>query len=328
MSSATVEDLRWLDAAVRFAAPHLGTTADNPAVGALVVDATSGTLISRAVTAKGGRPHAEALALEGAGFEAAGQTLYVTLEPCHHWGRTPPCVDAVVRSGVMRVVVGTGDPDPRTAGESIRQLESAGIEVILADHAPSHAHHAGHVHRHTDQRPFVTAILGEDEAANAWRDMQRARADAILIDAGSARNGADPIIAIDGLARRTPLRVVLSGVTGADRSLNLIANFSGHRTAVVAEKSAPVTVPASVEVIRVSGKHGRPDLAETLALLAQRGMQNVLVESGPRLVENLLEAGLLDRLALAGDAPPKAVLSPDWSELDPAGIVRLFERTP
>ena len=102
MSDLAPEDRRWLDAAVRYATPFLGTTADNPAIAALVVDPRSQTLVARAVTARGGRPHAEAEAIAKAGFEAAGCTLYVTLEPCHHWGRTPPCVDAIIRAGIGR----------------------------------------------------------------------------------------------------------------------------------------------------------------------------------------------------------------------------------
>src|SRR5690606_33444126 len=116
VTDITADDQRWLDAAARHATPFLGTTGDSPTVAALVVSPQDQALVARAVTARNGRPHAEALAIEAAGFEAAGCTLYVTLEPCHHWGRTPPCVDAIIRAGIMRVVIGAADPDPRTAG--------------------------------------------------------------------------------------------------------------------------------------------------------------------------------------------------------------------
>jgi diaminohydroxyphosphoribosylaminopyrimidine deaminase/5-amino-6-(5-phosphoribosylamino)uracil reductase len=316
LSGPSPEDIRWLDAAVRYASAYIGTTADNPTVAALVVDPVNQTLISRAVTAKGGRPHAESQALEAAGFEASGRTLYVTLEPCHHWGRTPPCVGAVIRSGVLRVVIGTGDPDPRTAGESIRRLESAGVEVILADHAPSRALHAGHVMRHGAGRPFVTLKLaisadgmigrkGEGnvaitgEAAREWTHMQRARSEAILIGASTAQLD-DPqlTVRLPGLENRSPLRVILAGAKGIDRQVNLVDRFSAHRLAIIAETDSPVEAPPSVEVLRVEGKKGRPDLALALATLAKKGIQNLLVEPGARLTAALLDADLVDRFAV------------------------------
>lgn len=316
MTLATTEDLRWLDAAARYATPYLGTTADNPTVAALLVNPTNQTLISRAVTAKGGRPHAEAQALEAAGFEAAGATLYVTLEPCHHWSRTPPCVDAIVRSGVMRVVIGAPNPEPRHTGESIKRLESAGIDVILANHAPSLALHAGNAARLALGRPFVTArlvvssdgMIGHREGAAAsiagtatrtWSDTLRSRSDAILIGAETARRD-DPqlTVTLSGLERRSPLRIVLAGRRGIDRQVNLIGGFSGYRTAIIAESNAPIDAPASVETIRVAGANGRPDLAKALHALGAKGVQNLLVEPGQSLTAALLEANLIDRFAL------------------------------
>ncbi|HTO27807.1 MAG TPA: bifunctional diaminohydroxyphosphoribosylaminopyrimidine deaminase/5-amino-6-(5-phosphoribosylamino)uracil reductase RibD, partial [Devosia sp.] len=248
MTQLSAEDSRWLDAAVGYARPFAGTTADVPAAAALVVDPNTQTLVARAVTARGGRPHAEAQAIARAGFEAAGCTLYVTLEPCHHWGRTPPCVDTIIRAGIMRVVIGTVDPDPRTAGGSIAQLESAGVEAVLARHTPSAELNAGHVLRHTTGRPFLTAVLavsadgmigrrGEGRApilgpeASTWIELLRSRSDAILVGAATAR-GDDPALTVTlpGLAQRTPLRVVLAGGSGVDRNVNLVGDFSGHRT--------------------------------------------------------------------------------------------------
>ena len=310
MTQATTEDLRWLDAAVRYATPFQGTTGDNPCAAALIVEPRTQTLIARAVTARGGRPHPEAMALESAGFDAAGATLYVTLEPCHHWGRTPPCADAIVRSGVMRVVIGVADPDPRTARAGIERLESAGIEVVLASHAPSAALHAGHLRHRVKGRPYVTAMLvvSPDDRivspptglARDWVDMQRSRSNAIMVGAASARNQRGQLaVTVPGLAARTPLRVVLAGADGVDRSVNLIGGFSGYRTAVIAENDASVDAPVSVEVLRVRGSRGRPDLAASLGALASKGIQNLLVEPGPRLAAALLFAGLVDSFGLA-----------------------------
>lgn len=309
MTEATQQDLLWLDAAARYATPFLGTTGDNPCAVALVVDPQRQTLIARAVTARGGRPHADAQALENAGFEAAGATLYVTLEPGHLWGRTPPSTDAIVRSGVMRVVIGVLDPDPRIAGAGIKYLQSAGIDVVLAKHTPSAALHAGHLRRHIKARPYVTAMLvvsPEDKVvspatglARGWIDLQRTRSDAVLIGAASARNDREQLaVALPGLAARTPLRIVLAGAGGVDRSIRLIGGFSGYRTAVVAENDAQVDAPVSVQVMRVKGSRGRPDLAASLGVLAQKGIQNLLVEPGPRLAAALLFAGLIDSFGL------------------------------
>jgi diaminohydroxyphosphoribosylaminopyrimidine deaminase/5-amino-6-(5-phosphoribosylamino)uracil reductase len=347
VTQLSAEDRRWLDAAVRYARPFAGTTVEVPAGAALVVDPNTQTLVARAVTAKGGRPHAEAEAIARAGFEAAGCTLYVTIEPCHHWDRTPPCVDAIIRAGIMRVVIGAIDPDPRTAGGSIAQLESAGIEAVLARHAPSEALHAGHALRHTSGRPFVTALLavsadgmigrrGEGRApiagpeAAAWVDVLRSRSDAILVGAATARSD-DPALTVTlpGLAPRTPLRVVLAGAAGVDRQVNLVGGFSGYRTAIIAETATSVDAPVSVEAIRVTGTGRRPDLAAALHALAERKIQNVLIEPGQRLIAALLEADLVDRFALISgrtalgtDAVPASL---DGSIIDLLGAAGLHE---
>jgi diaminohydroxyphosphoribosylaminopyrimidine deaminase/5-amino-6-(5-phosphoribosylamino)uracil reductase len=345
VTGLAAEDRRWLDAAVRYATPFLGTTADRPTVAALVVDPRSQTLVSRAVTAKGGRPHAEAQAIGAAGFDAAGCTLYVTLEPCHHWGRTPPCVDAIIRAGIMRVVIGATDPKPQTAG-SVGQLESAGIETVVAQHVPSLALHAGHILRHTAGRPYVTAVLAvsadgmigrlgisrppiSGPIAASWVDLQRARADAILVGAATARID-DPALTVSlpELAARTPLRVVLAGSDGVDRKVNLIGRFSGYRTAIIAELGAEVDAPVSVETIRVAGAQGRPDLGAALAALGSKGIQNLLVEPGQRLTAGLLEADLVDRFALivsplnlGEDGVPASTDGPIADLLVAAGLV-------
>lgn len=316
MTDVTAEDLRWLDAAVRYATPFEGTTGDLPAAAALVVEPLTQTLVARAVTAAGGRPHAETQALEHAGFEAAGRTLYLTLEPCHHWGRTPPCTDAIIRSGIMRVVIGDLDPTPEHGGEGVAQLQSAGVEVVVANHAPSAQLHAGYAKRVRTGKPLVTlhmvvsadGMIGTSDdgrtaiagpLAYGWSQMMRTRSDAIMIGAETARRD-DPVLTVDlpGLARRTPLRVILSGAAGVDRKLNLVGGFSGHRTVIIAENATTIDAPVSVGTIRVAGVDGRPDLAAALDALGARGVQNLLVEPGPRLAAAFLEAELVDSFAL------------------------------
>ena len=347
MNELSPEDKRWLDAAARYATPFAGTTADSPAVAALIVEPLSQTLVTRAVTGKGGRPHAEAQAIEAAGYQAAGCTLYLTLEPCYTWGRTPPCVDAIIRSGIMRVVIGASDP--RHAG-SAALLESAGIETIIADHAPSLALHAGHLLLQTAERPFVTVALAlssdgridrSDEAktsllgaaARDWIGMLRARSDAILVGAAAAMNDPDLTVKLPGLATRTPLRVVLSGATGVDRRMNLIGGFSGYRTAIIAEISVAVDAPVSVETIRVTGTQGRPDLKLALAALGGKGIHNLLAEPGQRLLAALLDVDLVDAVALIttpGSIGEAGLLaSPDGPITDllaAAGLVELEQQ--
>ncbi|MEO5807259.1 bifunctional diaminohydroxyphosphoribosylaminopyrimidine deaminase/5-amino-6-(5-phosphoribosylamino)uracil reductase RibD [Devosia sp.] len=316
MNPATADDLRWLDAVVRYAQPYRGTTGENPAVGALIVDPMTGVLIARAVTAPGGRPHAAPQALDEAGEAARGKTLYVTLEPSSHWGRTPPSVDTVIRAGIARVVIGMADPDPRTDGKTIKRLIAAGIEVVLAGHLPSGRLHEGHTLRHRQGRPFVTlklavsadGMIGEavqggfaivgDEAGN-WNDMLRSQSDAVLIGAATAEADEPQLtVRLQGLERRTPLRVILSGARGVDTKLNLIAGITGHRVAIITTSDATLSAPASIEIIRVFGKGGRPDLVEALGALSRKGIAHLLVEGGAQLTEAFLASGLVDRFQL------------------------------
>ena len=309
-------DRRWLDAAAREATPWLGTTAENPTVGAIVVDPQSQHLLGRGVTAPGGRPHAETQAIEDAHDTARGATLYVTLEPCNHFGRTPPCVDAILAAGLRRVVIGVVDPDPRTAGGGLERLAAAGVEVVVADHAPSRRLHEGHISRKTKGRPFVTAKLAVSadgkvglerhgnvpitgEPARLWTHMQRATSDAVLIGWGTARID-DPrlTVRLAGLEQRTPLRVVLAGRRALDARLALLDDTAHGPVAVIAIPEKQLDVPRGVEVIGVAGAHGRPDLAAALTALAERGVQSLLLEAGPTLLEALLSAGLVDRFHL------------------------------
>ncbi len=250
-------DRHMMAVALTMARRGLGVTAPNPSVGAVVADEATGETIARGVTQPGGRPHAEPEALRRAGARARGATLYVTLEPCAHHGKTPPCADAIVAAGVARVVIGVEDPDPRTRGGGIARLREAGIRVdvgLLADEARWVT--LGHILRVTRQRPFVQLKMALDAAgevplgkdgrarmvtgpeARAQGHRLRAESDAILIGGGTARDdNPDLTCRLPGLAARSPIRVVLS------RGLDLSPDLKLVRTA----REVPVWVVTGLD---------------------------------------------------------------------------------
>ncbi len=230
---ASAEDLRWLEAAARLAGRGVPLSAPNPAVGAIVV--RDGKVIGRGWTRAGGRPHAEAEALMQAGPAAQGATLYVTLEPCAHRSeRGPACADLCAEARVARVVVGRGDPDPRTAGAGLARLRAAGVAAELVESAACAASLAGYLWRTVLGRPHVTLKLalsldgcialvsGESRwitgpPARAHGHALRARADAILVGGGTLRADAPRLdVRLPGLEGRSPARWVLSRSAAPD----------------------------------------------------------------------------------------------------------------
>jgi diaminohydroxyphosphoribosylaminopyrimidine deaminase/5-amino-6-(5-phosphoribosylamino)uracil reductase len=262
------------------------------------------------------------VALEAAGAAARGGTLYVTLEPCSHHGRTPPCVDAVLASGLARVVVALTDPDPRVSGRGARHLAERGVAVetgLLAEAAARD--HRGHVKRVTRGLPAVTLKLARTrdgyaaaagprlmitgEEAQGRVHLMRMHADALLVGAGTAA-ADDPLLTVrlPGLAGRSPVRVVLDSRLSLAPAARLVATAREVPTWIVAAEGAPVEperalVAAGVEVMRVGADAaGRVDAGEALRLLAARGITRVFCEGGPRLANALAEADLVDEVAL------------------------------
>lgn len=220
-------DRDWLDAAARLAGRARPLSRPNPAVGAIIVH--DGVVVGRGWTGAGGRPHAEALALAMAGDNAHGATMYVTLEPCaHHSTRGPACADLVAASGLAEVVIGTGDPDPRTAGQGIARIATAGISARLLAHAASERSLEGYLMRQQAGRPHVTLKIAlsldgciamadgtsqwiTGAAARAHVHAERARADAILVGGGTLRADAPRLdVRLPGLEDRSPARWVLT----------------------------------------------------------------------------------------------------------------------
>lgn len=314
-------DVRLMRLALAVGARHLGLAWPNPSVGAVVSDA-NGRILATGVTQPGGRPHAERVALEAAGEAARGGTLHVTLEPCSHHGRTPPCVDAVIAAGLARVVVALTDPDPRVSGRGAELLRARGIGVetgLLADEAARA--HRGHVKRVTRGLPAVTLKLARTrdgyaaatgprlmitgEEAGARVHLMRLHADAILVGSGTAI-ADDPLLTVrlPGLAERSPVRVAIDSALSLPLQARLVATARETPTWIVTTEGAPVAperalVEAGVEVMRVAADaSGRVDVAEALRLLAVRGITRVFCEGGPRLAEALADADLVDEAVI------------------------------
>ena len=304
--------------ALRLAERGLYTTQPNPRVGCVL--ARDGEIIGEGWHQRAGEPHAEVFALRAAGERARGATAYVTLEPCAHYGRTPPCADALVEAGVAHVVAASEDPNPHTNGGGLRRLREAGIEVqvgLMGDAAREL--NRGFFSRMERGRPWVRVKLamsldgrtalgnGESkwitgDAARADVQHWRARSSAILTGAGTAR-ADDPKLTVrlpEQITSHPPLRILLDAQLDAlPASANLLDG--GAPTLVL---HAPDAKPrdqgyarAELAAVPVDAR-GRFDLAEAMRLLAQREVNELQVEAGPSLCGALFDAGLVDEMLL------------------------------
>ncbi|HEX9978170.1 MAG TPA: bifunctional diaminohydroxyphosphoribosylaminopyrimidine deaminase/5-amino-6-(5-phosphoribosylamino)uracil reductase RibD [Acidimicrobiia bacterium] len=279
----------------------------NPRVGAIVVD-RAGVVVGEGVHVEPGTPHAEALALAAAGERARGGVLVVTLEPCAHQGRTPPCAAAVLRSGVARVVVGAGDPDEQVAGRGIVALREGGIDVQVGlPGVDAEAVDPGYFHHRRTGRPRVTLKMastldGQAAAADgssrwitspeARRDahLLRSRSDAILVGAGTVRvDDPELTFRLDGLSGRQPRPVVLTG------RHPLPADAKVLRRDPLVYAMRPIESGGEVTVL--PGEDG-VDLAAVLDDLGKRDIVDLLVEGGPSVAGAFTRAGLVDRFVV------------------------------
>ena len=322
-------DQRFMALALALGRHGLGNTWPNPAVGAVVVK--DGVIVGRGWTQAGGRPHAEPEALERAGEAARGATLYVTLEPCSHFGKSPPCADAIIASGVARVVSAIGDPNPVVAGQGHARLRAAGITVDIGPGAAEAARdHAGHIRRVRDQRPHVIlklAVSPDDkiaaaghkpvaitgEAARARVHLLRAQCDAILVGIGTAQ-ADDPELTcrLPGMEARSPVRVVLDRALRISGTSKLVHSARETplwvMTSNLSEAPAAMKLGASgAQVIRVPVSTKPPpglDLAAVLHALAGKGITRLLVEGGARVASSFVAADLVDEVWLLRGASP------------------------
>lgn len=313
-------DRRFMQLALALGRRGLGRTAPNPAVGAVIVK--DGIVVGRGWTQPGGRPHAEPEALARAGEAARGATLYVTLEPCSHVGKSPPCADAIIAAGIARVVSAIEDPNPQVAGQGHAKLRAAGIVVDVGTCADEAARdHAGHFRRVRDGRPHVIlklAVSPDDkigaaggkpvaitgEATRARVHLLRAQCDAVMIGIGTAR-ADDPLLTcrLPGMAKRSPVRIVL------DRALRLPGDgqlvHSAREVPLWVMTSDTAEAPAAaklgaagVQVLRVKTSEHGLDLADALRTLSDKGITRLMVEGGAQVAASLVEAGLVDEVWL------------------------------
>jgi diaminohydroxyphosphoribosylaminopyrimidine deaminase/5-amino-6-(5-phosphoribosylamino)uracil reductase len=318
--SAPVDDARFMQLAFTLGRRGLGNTWPNPAVGAVIVK--DGVIVGRGWTQAGGRPHAEVEALRQAKKSAQGATMYVTLEPCSHQGKSPPCADAIIKAGITRVVSALEDPNPEVAGQGHERLRAKGIVVEVglgADEA--RRAHAGHIMRMQNKRPHVllklaisadskaglagrkpAAITGEDAWTRVFQ--MRASSDAIMVGIGTILSDNPQLTCrLPGMDERSPVRVVLDTTLKLPLSTSVVATvrdtptwvFTSSKPSAIAEE---ILQQKGCKVFRVGDVQGKLDLEEVLKVLAEQGITRLMVEGGPKIAGAIADANLVDELAL------------------------------
>jgi diaminohydroxyphosphoribosylaminopyrimidine deaminase/5-amino-6-(5-phosphoribosylamino)uracil reductase len=314
------DDARFMALAFSLGRRGLGNAWPNPAVGAVIVK--DGVIVGRGWTQPGGRPHAEVEALRRAKKAAQGATMYVTLEPCSHQGKTPPCADAIIKAGIARVVSTLEDPNPEVAGQGHERLRAKGITVDVglgADEA--RRVHAGHIMRVTNGRPYVTlklAVSADGKAGLAGRKpaaitgeaahtrvfQMRAANDAILVGIGTILSDNPQLTCrLPGMAERSPVRVVLDATLKLPLATSVVATvrdtptwvFTSSKPSAIAEE---IMQQKGCKVFRVGDVDGRLDLEEVLKVLAEQGITRLMVEGGPTVAGAIAADGLVDEMAL------------------------------
>jgi diaminohydroxyphosphoribosylaminopyrimidine deaminase/5-amino-6-(5-phosphoribosylamino)uracil reductase len=319
-AQTATEDQRFMALALILGRRGQGRTWPNPAVGAVLVK--DGVIVGRGWTQPGGRPHAEVEALRRAGPAAHGATLYVTLEPCSHYGKTPPCADAVIAAGVARVFSAIEDSNPEVAGAGHALLRAAGVTVDVGLGAEAaRRDHAGHILRMREGRPHVLlklAVSADGKAGasgrrpfpitgEAVRDrvhLLRAHSDAIMIGIGTAL-ADDPMLTsrLPGMDTYSPVRIVLDAKLRLPLDRALVQTARQTPLWVVGGIDAPLAAEEALrakgaEVFRAPETDGRLDLTAVLKLLAKRGITRLMVEGGPTLAAGFIATDLVDQAVL------------------------------
>lgn len=339
MASVRAEDVFWMRRAVKLAWRGAGLTRPNPPVGAVVV--RQGKVVGEGLHRKAGGPHAEIVALREAGRGARGATLYVTLEPCSTWGKTPPCTAAILAAGIRRVIVSVRDPNPRHGGRGLSQLRRRGVKVTEGVCSKEGRSLIRAFSKWvTTGRPFVTLKLAmsldgkiADIRGNSrWisgpesrRLVQAIRrcSDGILVGAGTVRQD-DPSLLPRPDGRRRPLRIVVSGRGAIPADAKLLNDGRPEQTVVAVSKRCARTairrfMQKGVRVWVIRGSGGRVHPGSLLERLGREGLLHILCEGGSELAAELIRGGLVDEFVffiapciLGGGDAPGAVAGPGW----------------
>jgi diaminohydroxyphosphoribosylaminopyrimidine deaminase / 5-amino-6-(5-phosphoribosylamino)uracil reductase len=307
-------DRRWMDYALRLGHRALGTTAENPPVGCIIVK--DDKVLGVGWTQPSGRPHAETEALNMAGEAARGATAYVTLEPCAHQGRTPPCADALVKAGIARVVTALEDPDPRVSGGGHAILKAAGITVETGTSAEKARRDlAGFLMRITKKRPYVTLKIGVSadgkiaagpgqrtsitgEEVKARVHLMRAQSDAILVGLSTVLiDDPDLTCRLPGMEARSPIRIVADTRLSIPSKAKLVKTAEQVPVWILSTRKGGVS--AGITVIDCKQTpNGWVDFTDAMEVLAKRGINRLLVEGGSHISQSFLEADLVDEAQL------------------------------
>lgn len=337
-------DHQYMLEALRLGEARLGNVAPNPAVGCVIVG--EGAIVGRGSTAPGGRPHAETIALADAGERASDATAYVTLEPCAHQGETPPCTEALIASGVARVVYALDDPDSRVAGKGRAALEAAGIEVLggLCESQAARINQ-GYLLARTKGRPLVSLKLattldgriGTKRGTSEWitgaasRQMGhhlRATHDAIMVGIGTVlADDPDLTCRSEGKENLSPIRIVMDRQARLPTTSRLAMTVTKSPVWVVSECENGRLSDMGLNIIKINNNS---DINNILNILVEKNITRLLVEGGPKLATSFIAAGLVDRIywfrapTLAGDDGRPAFLD---LAIDDIADLRRFRRT-
>ncbi|HEX3030816.1 MAG TPA: bifunctional diaminohydroxyphosphoribosylaminopyrimidine deaminase/5-amino-6-(5-phosphoribosylamino)uracil reductase RibD [Bacillota bacterium] len=315
------EDRQYMKQALELAAMARGRTSPNPMVGAVVVK--DNNIVGTGYHQKAGTPHAEVHALKAAGKDARGATIYVTLEPCSHHGRTPPCVEAILRAGISRVVAAMTDPNPLVAGRGLEQLRQAGVEVISGVmEAEARQLNEKFLKYITTKRPFVLlkAAMTMDgkiathtgdsrwvtgEEARGYVHQLRDEYDAIMVGIGTVL-ADDPALTTrrPGVEGRDPIRIILDSEGRLPLEARVLTQSSDAPTVVAVTDRAPLhklgqLEAAGARILRIKkDPEGRVDLLDLMDQLGQREISSVMLEGGAVVNSAALAAGIVDKVAM------------------------------
>ena len=308
------QDEARINLALNLVKKNIGITLSNPIVGSVLVK--NNTIISTGVTGKNGVPHSENIAIIKAGNNTKGSTLYVTLEPCCHQGKTPPCTDLIIESGISRVVVAITDPDSRVNGLGIKKLQEAGIEVVVGVlQEQARKINCGFFSNKTSGRPFITLKLatsldgkiatknGDSKWITSEKSLQyshylRAKNDAILVGANTLRKD-NPMLncRISGLESYSPKRIILSSSLDININSKIIQSAKQIPTYIVTNNSnTKEFVDLGLQIIELSSLNNKVDLYELVKKLGNYDINNLLIEGGGNVATQFLKAKLVDKL--------------------------------